>query len=72
MNDLPVWNEYIKNNPGKVVVSAGFDTGEQYGFAVKKGNADLLKAVNDSLAAARTDGTYDSIYANWIGAKPAS
>ena len=39
VNDLPVWNEYIKANPGKVVVAAGFDTGEQYGFAVKKGNA---------------------------------
>ncbi|MDR7275207.1 basic amino acid ABC transporter substrate-binding protein [Catenuloplanes atrovinosus] len=72
VNDLPVWNEYIKNNPGKVVVAAGFDTGEQYGFAVKKGNAALLQAVNESLAAARSDGTYDRIYATWIGAKPAS
>ncbi len=36
VNDLPVWNEYIKNNAGKVVVAAGFDTGEQYGFAIKK------------------------------------
>ncbi|MGK5682188.1 transporter substrate-binding domain-containing protein [Actinoplanes sp. URMC 104] len=72
VNDLPVWNEYIKANPGKVVVAAGFDTGEQYGFAVKKGNADLLKAVNDAIAAARTDGTYDKIYAEWIGAKPAA
>ncbi len=36
VNDLPVWNEYIKTNPGKVVVATGFDTGEQYGFAVKK------------------------------------
>jgi polar amino acid transport system substrate-binding protein len=72
VNDLPVWNEYIKSNPGKVVVAAGFDTGEQYGFAVKKGNAGLLKAVNDALAAARADGTYDKIYAEWIGAKPAA
>ncbi|GAB7036459.1 MULTISPECIES: basic amino acid ABC transporter substrate-binding protein [Catenuloplanes] len=70
VNDLPVWNEYIKNNVGKVEVAAGFDTGEQYGFAVKKGNAELLKAVNESLAAARADGTYDQIYATWIGAKP--
>ena len=72
VNDLPVWNEYIKANPGKVAVAAGFDTGEQYGFAVKKGNAQLLKAVNDALAAARADGTYDKIYATWIGEKPAS
>ncbi len=36
VNDLPVWNEYIKTNPGKVVVATGFDTGEQYGLAIKK------------------------------------
>jgi polar amino acid transport system substrate-binding protein len=72
VNDLPVWNEYIKANPGKAVVAAGFNTGEQYGFAVKKGNAELLKAVNEAIAAARTDGTYDKIYSTWIGAKPAS
>ncbi|MBG0561341.1 basic amino acid ABC transporter substrate-binding protein [Actinoplanes aureus] len=70
VNDLPVWNEYIKANPGKVVVAAGFDTGEQYGFAVKKGNAQLLKTVNEAIAAARADGTYDKIYAQWIGEKP--
>ncbi|MFC7533250.1 basic amino acid ABC transporter substrate-binding protein [Actinoplanes sp. GCM10030250] len=72
VNDLPVWNEYIKANPGKVVVATGFDTGEQYGFAVKKGNAELLKNVNEALAASRTDGTYDKIYATWIGEKPAA
>lgn len=70
VNDLPVWNEYLKANPGKVAVAAGFDTGEQYGFAVKKGNAALLKAVNEAIAAARADGTYDKIYATWIGEKP--
>lgn len=72
VNDLPVWNEYLKANPGKVAVAAGFDTGEQYGFAVKKGNAELLKAVNEAIAAARADGTYDKIYATWIGEKPAA
>ncbi|GAA4958779.1 basic amino acid ABC transporter substrate-binding protein [Actinoplanes utahensis] len=70
VNDLPVWNEYIKANPGKVEVAAGFATGEQYGFAVKKGNAALLKTVNEAIAAARSDGTYDKIYSTWIGEKP--
>jgi len=72
VGDLPVWNQYVKENPGKVVVATGFDTGEQYGFALKKGgNPKLLQAVNDALAAARSDGTYDRIYQSWIGAKPA-
>ncbi|WP_326559807.1 ABC transporter substrate-binding protein [Micromonospora sp. NBC_01796] len=73
VGDLPVWNEYVKANPGKVVVAGGFDTGEQYGFAVKKGgDPRLLAAINDALAAARADGSYDTIYEKWIGAKPAS
>ncbi|GAB3802732.1 ABC transporter substrate-binding protein [Micromonospora zhanjiangensis] len=73
VGDLPVWNEYVKANPGKVVVAGGFDTGEQYGFAVKKGgNPELLKALNEALAAARSDGTYDTLYEKWIGAKPAA
>lgn len=73
VGDLPVWNEYVRNNPGKVVVAGGFDTGERYGFALKKGgNPKLLQIVNETLAAARTDGSYDRIYTKWIGAKPAS
>jgi polar amino acid transport system substrate-binding protein len=72
VNDLPVWNEYIRANPGKIVVATGFNTGEQYGFGIKKGNAALLKVVNDAISGARADGTYDKIYATWIGAKPAS
>jgi polar amino acid transport system substrate-binding protein len=71
VGDVPVWNDYVKNNPGKVVVVAGFDTGERYGFAVKKGgNPKLLQAVNDAIAEAKRDGTYDKIYEKWIGAKP--
>jgi polar amino acid transport system substrate-binding protein len=68
-----VWNQYVKENPGKVVVATGFNTGEQYGLALKKGgNPKLLQAVNEAITAAKGDGTYDKIYQNWIGAKPAS
>jgi polar amino acid transport system substrate-binding protein len=73
VGDLPVWNEYDKKNPGKVTIPTGFDTGEQYGFALKKdGDPDLLKTVNEVLAAAKSDGTYDQIYTQWIGPKPAA
>jgi polar amino acid transport system substrate-binding protein len=73
VGDLPVWNDYIRKNPGKVTVPTGFDTGEQYGFALRKdGDPDLLRTVNEVLAQARTDGTYDRIYAQWIGPKPAA
>ncbi|MCA2215740.1 basic amino acid ABC transporter substrate-binding protein [Jidongwangia harbinensis] len=73
VGDLPVWNDYIKNNPGKVTVPTGFDTGEKYGFALRKdGDPDLLRTVNEVLKQARTDGTYDTIYTKWIGPKPAA
>lgn len=73
VGDIPVWNEYVRNNPGKVAVVAGFDTGEQYGFAVRKGgDPKLLQAINDALAEARSNGTYDKLYEKWIGAKPAA
>jgi polar amino acid transport system substrate-binding protein len=73
VGDLPVWNEYVKNNPGKVVVAAGFDTGERYGLAVKKGgNPKLLQTINDAITEAKSNGTYDRIYQKWIGANPTS
>jgi polar amino acid transport system substrate-binding protein len=72
INDLPVWTEYVKENPGKFEVTAEFDTGEQYGMAVKTGNKALLDVINDVLRKSREDGTYDTIYEKWIGRKPAS
>ena len=45
---------------------------EQYGIAVRKGNAELLAKVNQGLAAIRADGSYDRIYAKYLGlASPA-
>ena len=48
----------VADNPG-FEVAAEFDTGEQYGMAVKKnGNVDLLRTINDVLADLRpTAGT---------------
>ena len=44
---------------------------EQYGIAVKKGNAEMLEKINKALADIKADGTYDKIYAKYFGAKPA-
>jgi polar amino acid transport system substrate-binding protein len=73
VNDLPVWLDYIKKNPGKFEVGAEFDTGEQYGFGLKKGgDPKLLETVNQVLDKAKSDGTYDSLYEKWFGQKPSS
>jgi polar amino acid transport system substrate-binding protein len=72
VNDLPVWTEYLKENPGKFEVSAQFDTGEQYGFGLKKGgNPKLLAVVDEVLAKAKQDGTYDKLHQKWMGSAPA-
>ncbi|WP_245559257.1 basic amino acid ABC transporter substrate-binding protein [Chitiniphilus shinanonensis] len=40
---------------------------EHYGFAVKKGNKDLLAKINKGLATIKADGTYDKIYRKYFG-----
>jgi len=73
VNDLPVWADYIKKNSGKFEIGVEFNTGEQYGYAVKKGgNPELLKTVDSVITAAKADGRYDTIYLKWFGTKPAS
>ena len=72
INDLPVWSEALKSNEGKAKIAAQFDTGEQYGLGMKLDNTALKTVVDEVLAEAKTDGTYDEIYAEWIGETPES
>jgi polar amino acid transport system substrate-binding protein len=65
---------YVANNPGgkfKTVSDPEF-VPEQYGIALKKGNAELLAKLNEGLKAIKADGTYDQIYARTFGAPPAA
>jgi polar amino acid transport system substrate-binding protein len=71
VNDIPVWAEFIRQHQGAYAVAAEFDTGDKYGFGMRKdANPELVKTVNEVLAKARKDGTYDRIYEKWIGRKP--
>ncbi len=45
--DSPVANRFAATKPVKVI--GVIVTGEQYGIAVKKGNSELLKAINNAL-----------------------
>ena len=64
---------YVANNPGgkfKTVADKEF-VPEQYGIALKKGNAELQGKLNKGLAEIRADGSYDAIYTKYFGAPPA-
>jgi len=71
INDNTVLYDYVADNPD-LEVATEFDTGEQYGFAVAKdGNDELIATVNDVLATAKEDGTYDDLYQQYFGDAPA-
>lgn len=66
---------YVTNNTGAKFrnVSDPSFAPEQYGIAVKKGNAELLAKINKALAEIRADGTYEKIYTQYFGsAAPAA
>jgi polar amino acid transport system substrate-binding protein len=67
--DYPVVQGWLKNkaNADAFQIADNINTGEQYGFTVKKGNTKLLAAVNKALADAKADGTYKKLYEKWIG-----
>ena len=72
--DNGVVAHYVANNSAggfKTVADAGF-VPEQYGIAIKKGNAELLAKVNQGLAAIKADGSYAQIYAKYFGGAPAA
>ncbi|MXM63135.1 transporter substrate-binding domain-containing protein [Streptomyces sp. HUCO-GS316] len=67
--DYPVVQGWLKDkaNADAFEVADNINTGEQYGFTVKKGNTALRAAINKALADAKADGTYKKLYEQWIG-----
>jgi polar amino acid transport system substrate-binding protein len=72
--DNGVVQHYVANNPGgkfRTVADSAFAP-EQYGIAVKKGNAALLAKIDAGLAAVKADGSYARIHARYFGEQPAA
>lgn len=70
-DNVPILS-FVEQNPDTEMVTE-FDTGEKYGFPAKKDdpNAErLIARLNELLAQAVEDGTYDEIYEKWFGVKP--
>ncbi|MFD7599991.1 transporter substrate-binding domain-containing protein [Streptomyces mirabilis] len=72
--DYPVVQGWLKDkaNADAFKVVDNLNTGEQYGFTVKKGNTKLLAEINRAIKQAKADGTYKKLYEKWIGPYPAS
>ncbi len=68
VNDNGLLNYFVSQNP-EVEVVTEFQTGESYGFSVKKeSNDELLTAINEGI----TSDEYDAVYEKWFGEAPAS
>ncbi|WP_369168384.1 transporter substrate-binding domain-containing protein [Streptomyces sp. R28] len=67
--DYPVVQGWLKDkaNADAFEVAEQINTGEQYGFTVKKGNTKLREAINKAIKDAKADGTYKKLYEKWIG-----
>lgn len=66
-NDVPVLKKLVDDNASTVKIAAEVDTGDQYGFGMKKGNDSLTAVTNGVLSASKSDGSYNDIYKKWFG-----
>jgi polar amino acid transport system substrate-binding protein len=70
--DLTIVSDVLRRYP-EFQIAARFDTGEQYGMAVKKNsNVDLLRIINQVLANLEANDGMKAIRDRWIGGSPES
>lgn len=66
INDKPVTEAYMKKQPDKIKMVGEPLNAENYGFAVQKGNQELLDKINAGLANIKEDGTFDKLVDEWF------
>lgn len=66
INDKPVTEAYMNKQPGKIKMVGDGLNAENYGFAVQKGNEELLEKINAGLANIKENGTYDELITKWF------
>ncbi len=66
INDKPVTEAYMNKQSGKIKMVGDGLNAENYGFAVQKGNEELLNMINEGLANIKADGTYDELITKWF------
>jgi len=70
INDSLLAGYTIKHGNLPITITSGLLDTDTIGMAIKKGNEDFVKRVNEILAQMKADGTYDKIYEKWFGTKP--
>lgn len=64
--DGPLAVGYVGKNPDKLKLVGTAFTDENYGIAVCNKNTDLLKKINDGLAALKAEGFLDQLTTKWL------
>jgi polar amino acid transport system substrate-binding protein len=67
LQDLPV--NLNHQTAGGFQIVQTYDTNEQYGLAIKKGNSGLVTDVNSALKKMHDDGSYDALYNKYFATK---
>ena len=66
INDKPVTEAYMKKQPDKIKMVGDPLNAENYGFAVQKGNSELLEKINAGLKNIKDNGTFDKLVDEWF------
>lgn len=66
INDIPVTKKYMEAKPGTIEIVGDVLNAEAYGFAVKKGNQELLEKIDAGMQNLKDNGKFDEIYAKWL------
>lgn len=66
LGNISVLGYAIKDESGFTRVQE-IETGEELGISVKKGNAEMLEAVNGTLERLESEGALDELEAKWFG-----
>jgi His/Glu/Gln/Arg/opine family amino acid ABC transporter permease subunit len=66
VGDLPALSEMIRKGYPELEVVGGIFVHENYGVVARRGEPELLGAVNDALAKILEDGRYAKIYQKWM------
>jgi polar amino acid transport system substrate-binding protein len=67
--DIPVAENAVEASDA-LEISSAIPTEEEYGFAVKQGDTELLEELNEGLKEVIENGTYAQIYKKWFHHEP--